>query len=119
VDDNLIMKTKVKSLQPIDFSMGCFFMYNQAMAKIEVKQIKGFPNAEFAVRVAANTITHHKVIVAQDYYQKLTGGSISAEKLVEKSFEFLLSREPNTSILSEFNLKVIASYFPEYEQEMS
>jgi hypothetical protein len=89
------------------------------MAKIEVKQIKGFPKAEFEVRLAANTITHHKLIVDQDYYEKLTGGSISAQKLVEKSFEFLLSREPNTSILSEFNLKVIARYFPEYEREMS
>lgn len=94
-------------------------MYNQDMAMIEVKLLRGFPKAEFEVRVAANTVTHHKVIVAKDYYEKLTGGNISAEKLVEKSFKFLLARESNTSILSEFNLKVIASYFPEYEQEMS
>ena len=94
-------------------------MYNQAMTKIDVSQLQDFPEAEFEVRVAANTITHHKVFVAQDYYQKLTGGRISAQELVEKSFEFLLSREPNTSILSEFNLKVIASYFPEYEQQIS
>lgn len=88
------------------------------MTKIEIKQLRGFPKAEFEVRVAANTVTHHKVIVAKDYYEKLTGGNISAEKLVERSFEFLLGREPNTSILSEFNLKVIKSYFPEYEQEI-
>ncbi|MDX2343195.1 MAG: hypothetical protein QNL12_05390 [Acidimicrobiia bacterium] len=35
--------------------------------------------------------------------------------LVEKSFEFLLERESNTSILSSFELPVIDRYFPEYE----
>jgi hypothetical protein len=35
--------------------------------------------------------------------------------LVEKSFEFLLERESNTSILSSFDLPVIGRYFPEYE----
>lgn len=101
------------------FSVGLFFKYNQAMAKIEVKRLKDFPKAEFEVTVAGNTITHHKVTVMKDYYEKLTGESTSPEELVEKSFEFLLSREPNTSILSEFNLKVISSYFPEYEKEIS
>jgi hypothetical protein len=35
---------------------------------------------------------------------------------VEKSFEFLLDREPNTSILRTFDLPVIQRYFPEYER---
>jgi hypothetical protein len=35
---------------------------------------------------------------------------------VEKSFEFLLEREPNTSILRSFELGVTAGYFPEYER---
>jgi hypothetical protein len=34
---------------------------------------------------------------------------------VEKSFEFLLERESNTSILKTFDLPVIGGYFPEYE----
>jgi len=34
---------------------------------------------------------------------------------VEKSFEFLLERESNTSILRSFELPVIGNYFPEYE----
>jgi hypothetical protein len=38
----------------------------------------------------------------------------SKELLVEKSFEFLLEREPKESILSEFGIMVIAKYFPEY-----
>jgi hypothetical protein len=41
---------------------------------------------------------------------------VPAEKLVEKSFEFLLEREPNTSILRSFDLPAIQRYFPEYER---
>jgi hypothetical protein len=41
---------------------------------------------------------------------------VPAEKLVEKSFELLLERESNTSILRSFDLPVIQRYFPEYEQ---
>jgi hypothetical protein len=89
------------------------------MAKIEVTQLKAFPQAEFEVTVAAHTATRHRVTVTQDYYQKLTGGTISPQELVEKSFQFLLARESNTSILSSFDLKVIASYFPEYERQIS
>jgi len=36
--------------------------------------------------------------------------------LIEKSFEFLLERESNTSILRSFDLPVIQRYFPEYER---
>ncbi len=37
---------------------------------------------------------------------------------MEKSFEFLLDREPNTSILGRFDLPVIGQYFPEYEKKI-
>ena len=30
----------------------------------------------------------------------------------------ILDREPNTSILENFNLKVIKNYFPEYEKKI-
>ena len=50
------------------------------------------------------------------YYEKLTNKTVSPEELIEKSFEFLLEREPNTSILRSFELSVIGSYFPEYEE---
>ena len=43
------------------------------------------------------TTTTHTVTVEPDYYKKLTGGRVRAETLVEKSFAFLLAREPNTS----------------------
>jgi hypothetical protein len=38
---------------------------------------------------------------------------------VRRSFDFLLEREPPSSILRTFDLAVIGRYFPEYGAEMS
>jgi hypothetical protein len=73
-------------------------------------------NTTFEVVVASNTITRHKVTVKSAYYEQLTGKRVAPEVLVEKSFEFLLERESNTSILRSFDLPVIGRYFPEYEK---
>ncbi len=70
----------------------------------------------FNVVVESTSRTEHTVTLDPGYYQKLTSSEVSEEKLIEKSFEFLLERESNRSILSEFNLKVINNYFPEYEK---
>lgn len=70
---------------------------------------------QFKVTVSNGSTTTHTVTVSDDYYQRLTGGSVPPETLVERSFEFLLERESNTSILSAFKLPVIGKYFPEYE----
>jgi hypothetical protein len=69
----------------------------------------------FKVTVDDRTVTTHTVTVDPAYHKRLTGGSATPETLVRKSFEFLLDRESNTSILSEFDLPVIGRYFPEYE----
>lgn len=52
------------------------------------------------------------------YYEQLTQKKIEKEELIKKSFEFLLVREPKESILSSFNLRVISTYFPEFEEEI-
>lgn len=62
-----------------------------------------------------HTKTTHKVTIQPDYALKLTAGKITNAQLVEKSFVFLLEREANTSIMPNFDLSVIARYFPEYE----
>ena len=72
----------------------------------------------FTVTVEDATETTHEVTVDTAYWQELTGGAVSMETLVEESFEFLLEREPNTSILPSFNLSSITRYFPEYEDEI-
>ncbi|MFX1355344.1 MAG: hypothetical protein ACFFGP_15430 [Promethearchaeota archaeon] len=66
----------------------------------------------------AGSRTSHLVTGQPDYCQKLTGGRVSPETLVQASFEFLLARESKESILREFDLPVIARYFSEYEDEI-
>ena len=83
------------------------------MDSITVKKIS---ETEFDVTVGSSIQTRHRVTVPTDYCKQLTDGKVSAEELVERSFEFLLQREPNTSILSRFALPVIGRYFPRYEQ---
>ena len=73
----------------------------------------------FRVTVESRTTTTHTVTVSSFYYEKLTGKRVAPEMLVEKSFEFLLQREGNTSILSSFELPVISRYFPEYEKTIT
>ena len=70
----------------------------------------------FEVTVQEAHTTTHTVKLAKDYYEKLTGGEVPAEMLIEKSFEFLLERESNTMILSRFDLPVIGDYFPDFEE---
>jgi hypothetical protein len=72
----------------------------------------------FHVVVESRSTTEHTVTLPSAYYQKLTGGNISGETLIRKSFEFLLDREPNTSILSRFELPLISSYFPDFESRI-
>ena len=72
--------------------------------------------SHFEVTVSGQTITIHQVTLSDEYYQYLTSGAITPESLIEKSFEFLLARESNTSILRTFDLPLINSYFPEYEE---
>jgi len=65
-----------------------------------------------------NSQSSHVVTVPSAYEKKLNPGRAPTEELIRRSFEFLLEREPKESILSSFDLPVIARYFPDYEQEI-
>jgi len=78
-------------------------------------QVRKKDETTFEVTVGDGTTTTHTVTVRPEYLEQLTGGRVGPEHLVEKSFEFLLARESNTSILASFDLSVIQRYFPEYE----
>ena len=78
--------------------------------------VEKLDDTTFKVTVGGNTTTTHTVTVSPEYCQRLTSGAASPETLVRKSFEFLLEREPNTSILRSFELPLIQHYFPEYER---
>ena len=66
------------------------------------------------VRIAAATTTTHHVRVTRTEHERFGHGDV--EDLVRRSVEFLLAREENTSILSEFSLSTIERYFPEYRE---
>ena len=70
------------------------------------------------MKVSGATATTHRVTLREADRERLGGKDVSAEQLIEESFHFLLEREPNTSILSRFELPVIGKYFPEYQCEI-
>jgi hypothetical protein len=78
--------------------------------------VETITDTTFKVTVADRATTTHTVTVSPDYLAKLAGPGVQARTLVERSFEFLLEREPNTSILRTFDLPLIQRYFPEYER---
>ena len=73
----------------------------------------------FSVTATGSSTTTHTVTITDQIHSKLAGGKISKESLLKKSFEFLLQREPNTSILAKFKLEVISQYFPDYAKQAS
>jgi len=68
------------------------------------------------VTVEANSTTVHIVTISADYLKKIGADASNIEGLIQRSFDFLLARESNTSILRKFDLSMIAHYFPEYEK---
>lgn len=86
------------------------------MATITVKEVNAH---HFQVTVVGNSTTEHEVSVEAAYAERLCQDKLTTAVLIEKSFEFLLARESNTSILRRFDLSVIGRYFPEFETEVS
>ena len=78
------------------------------MADITVRAL-----SERAYEVTIDRTSRHVVTVPASF------GDEDLERVVRASFEFLLEREPVSSILGEFSLDVIGRYFPEYEDELS
>ena len=69
----------------------------------------------YEVVVEGDTETSHRVHMSQEYYRQLCGATVTHEYVMVQAFRFLLEREPNTSILREFDLTDISRYFPEFE----
>jgi len=70
--------------------------------------------AEVTVNDRENTT--HRVRISRAERERY--GVSDVAELVKWSFEFLLAREANTSILREFDLSTIERYFPEYASEI-
>ena len=88
-------------------------MIGQKFVKIKINKIE---EDLFNVEVIDRRTSFHKVTITDKHHKDLTGGFISKIQLLEKSFEFLLDREPNTSILTNFEIQVISNYFSDYKK---
>jgi hypothetical protein len=77
-------------------------------------------DATFQVEVRDGAITtSHTVTLPPRLGAELGWTDERDIELVEASFQFLLEREPATSILRRFSLEVIGDYFPDYAGEMA
>ena len=74
---------------------------------------------EFKVEVRdAGQETSHRVTVPESLIEELELSEEDHERVVRESFDFLLEREPPSSIMSDFSLDVVSGYFPEYPDEL-
>ena len=90
------------------------------MADISVVTSRNAMGWVCAVQVSeSNGQTRHTVNVSDKDLKELANGKqATAEEIVRKSFEFLLERESKNQILRQFDLPVIAKYFPDYPAEI-
>ena len=72
----------------------------------------------FEVTVVDSITTTHKVTITDQSLSDLSENNVTKIQLLEFSFRFLLDREPNTSILSSFDINVISRYFSNYKDEV-
>ena len=72
----------------------------------------------FDVNIEDKVETTHTIELDDTYHLKLTKGKLEKKQLILLSIQFLLKREPNSAILSSFELQLISTYFPEFENEI-
>ena len=63
--------------------------------------------------------TTHEVRVPEELGEGISLAGEDLERVVRASFDFLLEREPASSILSRFCLSEIARYFADYPRELA
>jgi hypothetical protein len=85
---------------------------------ITIARLPGADPLAFDVEVAEGRgATRHRVTLSAADFARLAAGA-APERMVEAAFRFLLDREAKESILSRFDVSVIARYFPEFEREL-
>ena len=74
---------------------------------------------EFGVEVEeGHQVTGHKVRLPDQFLDDLLLTDVDQELIVQETFDFLLEREPHTSILPDFSLEDVSRYFPEFAEEL-
>ena len=90
----------------------------QRVLKVHVIEVKKINDGLFEVLITHDGTTSHLITLNQNDYEKYSHKQCTPEKLINASFQFLLDRESNQSILKKFALSVIENYFPEYPDEL-
>jgi hypothetical protein len=81
------------------------------MAEVTVRAVG---HERFGVTIVEGASKSIHEVTATKKHVDLLCGDCEPERLVEASIRFLLDREAKESIMTSFDLDLIASYFPEY-----
>jgi hypothetical protein len=91
------------------------------MTELDIVCTRKADGSDWSCSVTVTTdgaMTEHHVGVRAADLARLDPAAHDPHVLVDRSFRFLLAREPATSILRAFDLMEIARYFPEFEAEI-
>ena len=84
-----------------------------------IAKVVSMAPGEYGVEVEeGHEITGHKVRLPRAFLDDLLLTDVDEELIVRETFDFLLEREPATSILPEFSLEDVSRYFPEFPEEL-
>ena len=80
--------------------------------------IENIDNDTFSVSINSVKDTQHTVTFSDKQRESYNLGHIEKDVIIKYAFEFLLVREPNTSILNSFSIDLISNYFPEFKNRL-
>lgn len=83
--------------------------------KVNIKKIN---KDIYEVFIEAKLNSTHEIKISDSVFKELTNEIVSKEELLKFSFNFLLSKESNTSILKYFEIMLINQYFPDYVKKV-
>ncbi len=73
----------------------------------------------YEVQVVEGQVRHDfRVTLGWSDYDLWSRGRVAPERVVKAAFEFLLEREPVSSILPKFDCSIIRRYFSEVDREL-
>jgi hypothetical protein len=76
--------------------------------------IRPLDHEQFEVTIDEGSTSSMHVVTATEKQVSLLCEDCDPEHVVEASIRFLLDREPKESIMNQFDLDVIARFFPDY-----
>ena len=90
------------------------------MPTIEIgTETEGSNHWSYEVQVVDGEVRHDfRVTLGWSDYDLWSHGRVAPQRVVKAAFEFLLAREPVTSILPKFDCSVIRRYFTDVDREL-